>query len=141
MILTNKRIQELAGAFRLLLSRALPSISAQRAAILFNGLRPFVESYDEVMKPLQVREAAALKLEDEGEKDAALSQIRAEVDALNATAYEVPDPKVRLAQHDLPKAAKKDDLANTAGNGIIQATLAPEFFDLVDPDKEAAEDE
>lgn len=134
MILTNKRIQELAGAFRLLLSRALPPISAQRAAILFNGLRPFVDSYEEVIKGLQVREAEAMKLEDEAEKDAALSQIRAEVDALLATAYDVPEPKVRLMQHDLPKAAKKDDLANTAGNGIIQATLAPEYFDLADPD-------
>lgn len=140
MILTNRRITELAGAFKLLLSRALPAISAQRAAILFNSLRPFVESYEEAIKGLQVREAEAMKLEDEDAKDAALSQIRAELDTLNATAYEVPDPKVKLAQHDLPKAAKKDDLGNTAGNGIIQATLAPEFFDLSDPDAGASEE-
>lgn len=140
MMLTNKRIQELAGAFKLLLGRALPAISAQRAAILYNTLRPFVESYDEAVKPLQAREADALKLEDEAEKDAQLASVRAEFETLTATAYEVPDPKVRLAQHDLPKAAKKDDLGNTAGNGLIQAVLSPEFFDLQDPDAAASDE-
>lgn len=141
MQLTNRRVLELVSAFKLLLGRSLTPISAQRAAILYRSLLPVAESYDEAVKPLQAREAAARKSEDEAFRESELSAVMAEFDALLSATVDVPDPKVRLAQHDLPKASKKDDLTNTAGNGIIQATLAPEFFDLTDPDAGSPDDE
>lgn len=139
LTITNRRALELESALRGYLSRGLPtSVARQRAQLALYSLRDVKESYDEAIKGLQEREAAARKLDEmDPDRETALAGIMTEFDILLSEAVDIPAPRAKMQENDLPKALKSND-ANHVGAGLIAVTLAPEFFTLVDPDVEKA---
>jgi len=135
LTVTNRRALELETALRGYLSRGLPtSVARQRAQLALYSLRDVRQSYDDAVKGLQEREVEARKLDEtDPDREAALSGIMAELDTLLSGDVDIPAPRAKMQENDLPKALKSND-ANHVGAGLIAVTLAPEFFTLVDPD-------
>lgn len=142
---TGGRLMEIRSAFLTLAQRKLPLISDMRVATMFNNLRPALEKYVERLKALQEEGKEIEKRDDGQDREDAEQDLNARLSELTSELCEIPVPTRRLNEADLPVALKipkgNPDIAavaaaamNDAGRAAIACSLAPEFFELKDPD-------
>lgn len=133
MILTNKRIAELYQAFAALSQRSLSAVvNDNRVSYWFSVFKPLAEARDAAINKTNASLEDLLDADDATQL-AAAQKVRAELAELDEATFEIPTPTKKLTEADMPKRWKGGE-PNVAGVGRIKALLAPEFFDLVDPD-------
>lgn len=141
---TNRRLQEIAAGFGLLLARHLDAVSRQRAVYQYTAIvKPAADAMQAGLMAIQQRELEVAAISDEAELVAATLALRAESSAFWRQTVELPLPTRILRESDLPKPLKGkmragaetvDGTDNITDNARITALLAPEFFALVDID-------
>lgn len=135
---TGARLQQLRTTLVTLASRRLPVGSDGRVAVRLVALRDAGEAYDAALAKLQTAEREAQRLKPGPERDAALDDVTARFDALNAQVFEVRLPASKLTAADLPMTWKSPDgagEANQKGTALLAAQLAPDLFDLGDEEQ------
>lgn len=138
MILTNRRIVELYQAFSALSQRSLPSVANDnRVAYWLSVFEPMVKARDAAITKANQRIEDA-KGDDDEAVLAVVKAVHAEIDALESETFDVPTPTKKLTDADMPKRWKGGE-SNAAGVARIKVLLAPEFFDLTDPDASGVE--
>lgn len=155
LVLTYRTLDRYAGGFQLLLARLMPDVpKRQRAVFLYNEcVKPAHTAFMEVLRPLQTEESEAALIADESERLREMLRLKAESDALWDSEVEIPAPRRKLAEDDLPREVKgtiKGPIVNgsatvvngkdnASDNGRITDALYPDFLTLENPDKEAGE--
>lgn len=126
LVLSYRRVAAIHSALKQLANRKLPSITVDlKVARRIDALRVEMDTYDKRRKELI---GAHTGEDDKLERPIELQQ---KLDLLDAEMIEIPAPKSKITEADLPKSMKGDDgEKNAAGLGAIVADLAPEFFDL-----------
>lgn len=133
MILTNKRIAELYQAFAALSQRSLPSVANDnRVAYWFSVFKPLAEARDASINKANAKLEEFFDADDAAQL-AATQANRKELADLDAEEFEVPTPTKKLTEADMPKRWKGGE-PNVSGVARIKVLLAPEFFDLANPD-------
>jgi len=130
--ITNARLLEISAGFADLLGRPFPTaISRQRAAFQYASIQPALDGYREGLKDLQARELD-IKGKDDDASNAERRAVVAEFTDYLAQMVDVPAPRKRLVESDLPRASS--DTGDANARATLQ--LSPEFFLLADPDAE-----
>lgn len=126
LILTNHRILAIHSALVDLARRKLPSITVDlKVARRIESLKPALAAYEAVHK-----KTIAEYTDAEGKMVNAMG-LQAAINELNANRVEIPAPKSKLAQADLPVDLKGDEgQKNTTGLSAIITDLGPDFFDM-----------
>jgi len=126
LTLPFKRVIAIHSALVDLARRKLPSITVDlKVARRIDSLRVEAETFDKRQKALIAEHTG-----DDNKLERAV-EFQQKLDALRDEVIEIPAPKSKITEADLPKAMKGDDgEKNAAGIGAIVADLAPEFFDL-----------
>lgn len=133
MILSNKRIAELYQAFAALSQRSLAAVvNDNRVAYWFSVFKPLAEARDAAITKTNQQLEAVLDA-DEATQLEVTQRVRKELDELDAATFEVPTPTKKLTEADMPKRWKGGE-PNVAGVSRIKVLLAPEFYDLANPD-------
>lgn len=130
---TGARLMEIREGFLQLQGRVLPPLSDMRVAMLFTGLRPVMETYVERLREIQKRAAEAGDDAPEVKRE-----MQGGLLELAQEKFAVPAPRRRLRESDLPVAMKGKDgngELNAEGRAAIAVALAPEFFEIVNPDE------
>lgn len=136
MVLTNKRIAELYQAFAALSQRSLAAVvNDNRVAYWFSVLKPLAEARDAAINKTNAQAEEHLDSDEATQLEVA-QRIRRELQELDEATFEVPAPTKKLTEADMPKRWKGGE-ANVAGVARIKSWLAPEFYDLTNPDEDA----
>lgn len=142
---TGNRLMEIRQGFLQLTQRRLPVTSDLKVAMMFGKLRSVLDVYVDKMKELQAeQEAAELLAEGSPERQAAEAAVRKRLLDLGDAKFEIPTPRNKLTESDLPSALKSKDGngdMNAAGRAAIAVALWPEYFEMKDDDIEAVGDE
>lgn len=126
--LTVRRLVAIHAALVELSRRKLPSLTVDiKVASRIDSMRVEIEKFNERRQEIIKEHTGA---DDRLERAV---EMQGKLDELLNQVVEIPAPKTKITESDLPKAMKGDDgEKNAAGIGAIVADLAPEFFDLTE---------
>jgi hypothetical protein len=129
LALSFRRLIAIHDALKTLGNRKLPSITSDfKVARRLDAVKPAVERF-ETLRKKTIAEHTETDDQGEGKLVRAIA-LQQTLDALLDTVDEIPAPKSKLTEADLPKPMKGDDgEKNAAGLGAIIADLGPEFFE------------